>query len=47
MKQPKCEATKSGLVPPEDPQAFEEWRKRLDPDAMGFDGKEGQLDADD
>ena len=37
---PKCEDTKAGLVPPTDPAAFEEWRKSLDPDAMGFDGTE-------
>ncbi|WP_297232211.1 hypothetical protein [uncultured Flavonifractor sp.] len=37
---PKCEATKAGLTPPEDPAEFEAWRKSLDPDAMGFDGAE-------
>lgn len=41
---PKSEATKAGLIPPEDPTKFEEWRKSLDPDSMGFDGTEvGEL----
>jgi len=37
---PQCEATKAGLVPPTDPDKYHEWRKSLDPDAMGFDGME-------
>lgn len=37
---PKSEATKAGLIPPEDPTEFEAWRKSLDPDSMGFDGAE-------
>lgn len=39
-KYPKCEATKLGLNPPTDPIEYEKWRKSLDPDSMGFDGKE-------
>ena len=39
-KIPKCEATKAGFTPPSDPSKFEEWRKSLDPDMMGFDGTE-------
>lgn len=34
---PKCEATKRGMIPPEDEKEFEKWRKSLDPDMMGFD----------
>lgn len=37
---PNCEATKRGMTPPTDPKEFEEWRKNLDPDMMGFDGAE-------
>lgn len=37
---PKCEATKQGNIPPTDPAEFEKWRKSVDPDSMGFDGKE-------
>jgi hypothetical protein len=45
MADPKCEATKAGLIPPSDPKEFENWRKTLDPDSMGFDGAEvGDLD---
>lgn len=40
MKHPECEATKAGVLPPDDPAKFEEWRKSLDPDMMGFDGAE-------
>lgn len=42
---PKCEATKAGLTPPTDPAEFEEWRRSLDPDAMGFDGTEVEDDV--
>lgn len=46
-KAPKCEATKAGMIPPDDPEKFGEWRKSLDPDAMGFDGPvEGGVDND-
>lgn len=39
------EATKIGLFSPEDPSEFENWRKSLDPDVMGFDGVEvGEID---
>ena len=38
--EPNSEAKKAGLVPPTDPKEFEEWRKSLDPDMMGFNGKE-------
>lgn len=40
MSYPKCEATKAGILPPDDPEKFEQWRKSLDPDMMGFDGEE-------
>ena len=44
-KAPKCEATKAGITPPDDPAAFDEWRQSLDPDRMGFDGTEVDEDA--
>jgi hypothetical protein len=40
MMAEKSEAEKAGLVPPTDPVEFEKWRKSLDPNFMGFNGKE-------
>jgi hypothetical protein len=38
--EPKSEAKKAGIKPPENPEEFDAFRKSLDPDMMGFDGKE-------
>lgn len=41
---PRCEATKRGEIPPVNPTLFHVWREAVDPDSMGFDGKEGPTD---
>lgn len=37
---PKSEATKAGILPPDNFSEFDIWRKTLDPDSMGFDEEE-------
>lgn len=43
MKNFSSEALKNGIVPSENisEEEFQKWREELNPDTMGFDGKEG------